>query len=252
MIYQKREKAPALNNAFYYSNQNIYYKSGYGMPNCTAYALGRYAEISGKWLPCRNNAETWFDVAVKNGLRTGKTPQLGAVICWSVGAKGFKDGGDGAGHVAIVEEILSNGNIVCSGSAYKGNTFTYTIYFANKNYEWSNSKTGYKYKFEGFIYQPNFYREPKYLIRTTAQAPLHLSGSQDSKVLTKLPKATCIRYDGVYHVSNGVKWKHVYPVTEGTHKAGWVSDKLVQDVIAIVDVPIDTTYVEKKESEVKE
>ena len=43
MEYKKRLTVPSKNNKYYYSN-NVFYKSGYGMPNCTCYAWGRFLE----------------------------------------------------------------------------------------------------------------------------------------------------------------------------------------------------------------
>ncbi len=43
--FTPRLDAPSYSNDYYYSNKNIYYQYGYGMPNCTAYAYGRAYEI---------------------------------------------------------------------------------------------------------------------------------------------------------------------------------------------------------------
>ena len=110
---------------FHYYSQNPFYQSGYGMPNCTCYAWGRFWEIGdpnddGSNKPVNlptGNGGQWFPQAVSNGFyQTGQTPQLGAVIC-------FSDNNGGAGHVAIVEEIASDGTITCSNSAYQGTFF---------------------------------------------------------------------------------------------------------------------------------
>lgn len=65
MIFLPRTKCPDKNDPLYYSNQNIFHKCGYGLPNCTAYAYGRFKEITGVWLPCRGNAEDWIAEADK-------------------------------------------------------------------------------------------------------------------------------------------------------------------------------------------
>ena len=54
----------------------------------------------------------------------------------------------GAGHVAIVEEIDINGDIVCSNSAYQSTFFYLTYLNASDNYDFSH------FTFEGFIYNP--------------------------------------------------------------------------------------------------
>ena len=38
--FSPRLSAPSLSNKYYYSDLNAFYKYGYGMPNCTAYAYG--------------------------------------------------------------------------------------------------------------------------------------------------------------------------------------------------------------------
>ena len=142
MKYEKRLSCPSKENKYYYED-NVFYQSGYGIPNCTCYAWGRFYELS-KERPklCKKNAENWY--AYEDGYDRGKTPKLGAVIVWSKGVIGKE--ADGAGHVAIVEEIYEDGSILTSNSAYSGTKF-YTKKI-NKNYELNG------YKFEGFIYNP--------------------------------------------------------------------------------------------------
>lgn len=122
MKFTPRKTAPAKNDKHYYSNENIFYACGYSMPNCTAYAWGRLYELTGKRLMSLcGNAEDWFDAAASAGLKTGQTPKLGAIACYRAGKVG--DSSDGAGHVAIVEEIKANGDIVTSNSAWQGTEF---------------------------------------------------------------------------------------------------------------------------------
>ena len=149
--YVKRTTAPSKDNKYYYSD-NIFYQCGYGMPNCTAYAWGRWYELLGtKPKLYTGNAETWYPKGTAyDGYKRGQTPKLGAVACWAKGVAGKAS--DGAGHVAIVEEIYSDGSILTSNSAYKGTNF-YTKKLAK----------GYKvngYTFQGFIYLPIEFTEP--------------------------------------------------------------------------------------------
>ena len=115
------------------------------LPNCTGYAWGRWRELLGEYHNLsRGNAEKWF-LNTSDGYARGQVPKLGAVICWSVGT--IDDGTDGAGHVAIVEQINDDGSIVISQSGWGSPRFwTQTI---NKNYYYGSS-----YKFQGFIYLP--------------------------------------------------------------------------------------------------
>lgn len=140
--FVKRTTAPSTSSKYYYS-ENPFYQSGYGMPNCTAYAWGRFYELS-KQRPrlCTYDAERWYGWA--DGYKRGKLPKLGAVIVWSKGVIG--DDSDGSGHVAIVEQINPDGSIVTSNSAWGGSLF----YMQDIGNDYALSG----YTFLGFIYNP--------------------------------------------------------------------------------------------------
>lgn len=149
--FTPRLTAEGIEGSFYWYSENPFYQAGYGLPNCTCYAWGRFWEISDTTKNGSNkptlptgDAGTWIDSV--SGYQTGQTPQLGAVIVWK------KDGG--AGHVAIVEEIKENGDIVTSNSAWNS-TFFYT-----QNVSKSNGYNLTGYEFQGFIYNPYVYIEP--------------------------------------------------------------------------------------------
>ena len=124
-------------------------KTGYVLPNCVGYAHGRLLEILGakkvNWHLPACNAEDWYVRAQRNGFKVGQTPKLGAVACWRAGVAG--NSSDGAGHVAIVEEIKSNGDIVTSNSAWKGTTFYTKTITKSSGYTYSSNRI-----FQGFIY----------------------------------------------------------------------------------------------------
>lgn len=143
--FTPRTAAPDSTNAYYYAN-NPFYQSGYGLPNCTCYAWGRFYELSGTYpaLSLRD-AENWYGTS--DGYSRGQTPKLGAVICWSCGVVG--DDSDGSGHVAIVEQINSDGSIVTSNSAYGGTLFYTQTLTKESGYTWNAA-----YTFQGFIYNP--------------------------------------------------------------------------------------------------
>lgn len=102
---------------YYFSSRNGYYSSGYGMPNCTAYAWGRVMELGdlnnknitpdgflgngGKWGDSTYLGQTWTK---------GTTPKLGAIAVWTE----YNE----AGHVGVVEQINDDGSYVCSNSGY--------------------------------------------------------------------------------------------------------------------------------------
>lgn len=140
--FVKRTTAPDESNSYYYA-ENPFYQSGYGMPNCTAYAWGRFYELSGSRPTLSlGDAENWYNY--QDGYARGKTPKLGAVIVWAKGAIGTDS--DGSGHVAIVEQINDDGSIVTSNSAWGGSLF----YMQNIGNDYSLSG----YTFQGFIYNP--------------------------------------------------------------------------------------------------
>ena len=74
MEYKKRTTAPSKTSKYYYSTSNPFYSAGYGMPNCTAYAWGRWYELLGK-RPTKlstRNAENWY-VNNDKGIRSIRT-----------------------------------------------------------------------------------------------------------------------------------------------------------------------------------
>lgn len=147
--FTPRLDSEGIEGSFYYYDENPFYQSGYGLPNCTCYAWGRFWEISDPdgtgvnkpSLPLGDGG-SWYDSV--DGYSKGSEPKLGAVICWS-------DDSGGAGHVAIVEKIDSNGDILTSNSAY-GSTFFYTKTILKEDGYNTTGKT-----FQGFIYNPHVY-----------------------------------------------------------------------------------------------
>lgn len=156
MKYEKRLTEPSLDNKYYIHvnygglNSCMHIANGSCLPNCVGYAWGRFYEITGKKPKLsRGNAENWYG-HTSDGYERGKTPKVGAVICWRKGEAGNSK--DGAGHVGIVEEVYSDGSILISNSAYKGKRF-YTKKIGS-NYKLSSS-----YTFQGFIYNPIDFEE---------------------------------------------------------------------------------------------
>jgi surface antigen len=134
--------------------------AGDTLPNCTAYAWGRFYELLGSEPTLSlDNAEYWFLKDGKHGYGNdgysrGTTPALGAIMCWQNGDIGNDPDVDGsdAGHVAVVEQINPDGSIVTSESGWR-----------SASYWWTKTRTkgadgnwdgGTNYKFQGFIYCP--------------------------------------------------------------------------------------------------
>ena len=166
MTFERRRTAPEKDNEFYYSNKNIFYACGYGMPNCTAYAHGRYMEICGEDSKCRGNAGNWLSEAKSRGRKTSSSPALGSIAVWKI--PGTKD----SGHVAVVEGILPNGDIITSNSAYKGTLWYEQIFKKSDGYNWISSITGKKYEFQGFILPPKTVSKKPSSLNKIPQAPL--------------------------------------------------------------------------------
>ena len=138
-----RTTAPTSDNRYYYAD-NPFYKAGYGMPNCTCYAWGRFYELCGeKPRLSLGNPENWYNY--NDGYERGKTPRLGAIALWAKGQVG--NSSDGAGHAAIVEQVNPDGSIVTSNSAWKSTNF-YMKAYDNTYYN------GSAFTFLGFIYNP--------------------------------------------------------------------------------------------------
>ena len=148
----KNDPVPMQGNPYWYSNYNPFYATGeWGLPNCTCYAWGRWGEISGGQtlhLPT-GDAGTWFPTAQRIGYyQTGYKAQLGAIICYS--------DPNGMGHVAVVEQIHSDGSITTSNSGYyrgspsdpQYDRYYFHTYHSPPDY----SRPGYV--FQGFIYNP--------------------------------------------------------------------------------------------------
>lgn len=140
MSYKPRLQVPSINNRYYNSNINPYVSAGYGMfqngGNCTCYAFGRaYENLKSYPKLSTGNAKDFYPK--KDGYARGQKPELGAIACWSGGSRGY-------GHVAVVEEIKSDGTIITSNSGWRSSLF-YT-----KKITPPYNQNGYT--FQGFIY----------------------------------------------------------------------------------------------------
>ena len=126
------------------------------LSNCVGYANGRFNEI-GQYGECKyqfvSNAVSFYDNAPGFGCSVGSTPKLGAIMCWAGGSKG-------AGHVAIVEAILSDTSVQTSESAWGGSAWYTKIRDKGSDGNWDG---GYNYTFRGFIYNPAV---PSYGVQT--------------------------------------------------------------------------------------
>jgi len=119
--------------------------------NCVGYANGRFNEI-GAYGKCKYqlvcNAENFIESAKNQGLKISKKPVLGGIMVWQKGKT--LNGNDGAGHVAVVEKVYSDGSILTSESGWNGWAFK-TVKRTNANGRWGQANG---YKFRGCIINP--------------------------------------------------------------------------------------------------
>lgn len=219
--YTPRLSEPDKNNQYYYSDKNVFYKYGYGMPNCTAYAYGRAYEILKK-APnlCPYNAEEWYDYNKSNKYYSyDKVPKLGAIACWSY------DGG--GGHVAVVEKI-EKGKITFSNSAWSGKNF----YLTTADIDDSNAGGSSWWNFQGYIYignfdsstQPTTDAGDKYstgIYKTQVDDVLNMrSGAGTShSIVASIPNGVSLTVTEIKNSSDGYAWGY----TSYKGKKGWVA-----------------------------
>ena len=121
------------------------------LANCVGYACGRFNEIIGsmKYPSLNCNAENFIERARNTyGLEISPVPTLGGIMVWQKGST--LNGGDGAGHVAIVEKIIDNNTIYTSESGYGSSAF-WNSTRSNNNGRWG---LGSGYTFRGCIVNP--------------------------------------------------------------------------------------------------
>ncbi len=134
--FTKRTTAPSTSDERYYGSGNPYPSKG---ANCTWYAYGRAWEIMGYKPPVwQGNACDWW--YYNDGFERGSEPRLGAMMCWGSST--------GYGHVAIVEDIGSDGKITYSESSYEP-AYTFKLQTMSPS-----SLSGARGNFQGYIYIP--------------------------------------------------------------------------------------------------
>lgn len=127
--------------------------------NCVGYANGRFNEIINDpnlmginlrfryQLTC--NAENFIESAKRQGLKISATPIQGGIMVWQKGRT--LGGGDGAGHVAVVEQVYNDGTILTSESGWASWAFK-TVRRSNNNGRWGQNSA---YRFRGCIINPS-------------------------------------------------------------------------------------------------
>lgn len=180
------------------------------LANCVGYAYGRFNEIGGygycKYLS-PVNAENFIQYA--GGLKVGQTPKLGACMVWRKGAT--LSNSDGAGHVAIVEQVISSTQVVTSESGYNASKPFWTQTRSKGNGNWG---AGSGYTFLGFIYNPAVSDSGTVTVTTT-------SGSTISSTGTTTNKAGTLTVNGLWDKATTTELQKIF----GTPADGIISNQ---------------------------
>lgn len=161
MAFKMRTTRPEAGNKYYITKDAGGYsyaikgsptdKQNNVLSNCVGYAYGRFNEI-GNWGYCKYlspvNAERFMEYN-NTGIPVGQTPKLGACMVWQGGAT--KKGSDGVGHVAIVEKVISDTEVMTSESGWGSKNPFWNATRKKGNGNWG---AGSGYTFLGFIYNP--------------------------------------------------------------------------------------------------
>ena len=160
MTFLMRTTKPKADNKYYIRKENGGYSNaiqGYPkdsecdvLANCVGYAYGRFNEIGGygfcKYL-APVNAKDFMEF--KGSCAVGQSPKTGACMVWRKGSS--FDETDGAGHVAIVEKVISETEVLTSESGYGSQAFWNQIRQKGNDGLWGCDPS---YSFLGFIYNP--------------------------------------------------------------------------------------------------
>ena len=121
--------------------------AGSVLPNCSGFATARFNELLSlgacTFLGNANGGDFMYFAALQ-GLGTGSTPVVGGAMVW-------RNNGDG--HVAIVEQIISPTEIICSESGWDWTSppvWDYRTHYYNGG-RWHGNST---YNYQGCIYPP--------------------------------------------------------------------------------------------------
>ena len=175
--------------------------------NCVGYANGRFNEIIGDpnlngtvkafgyQLVC--NAEDFIESARRQGLTINPTPIEGGIMVWAKGRPGR--GSDGAGHVAVVEEVYADGTILTSESGWNAWAFK-TVRRSNSNGRWGQTSA---YSFRGCVVNPGV-PNPK----VVPVPPLVVDGIGGEATVMAMQRFFGTPVDGI--ISGQIKGLHRY------------------------------------------
>lgn len=129
------------------------------LSNCVGYACGAFNEelnLGYEKYHLNCNAENFIERAIASGLSVISKPVVGSIICWQKGDT--LSGSDGAGHVAIVIEVIDSNTIRTAESGYGSSNPFWITTRKNNNGRWGLNSN---YKLRGFIVNPNYPYNPE-------------------------------------------------------------------------------------------
>ena len=129
------------------------------LSNCVGYACGAFNEelaLGYEKYHLNCNAENFIERAIASGLSVISKPVVGSIICWQKG--NTLSGSDGAGHVAIVIEVIDSNTIRTAESGYGSSKPFWITTRKNNNGRWGLNSN---YKLRGFIVNPNYPYNPE-------------------------------------------------------------------------------------------
>ena len=192
-VFKMRVTKPEAGNKYYITKSNGGYSNAIKgnskyrdadcdvLPNCVGYAYGRFNEIGGygycKYLT-PSNAENFIQYK-NSSLVTGQTPKVGACMVWQKGAT--LDGSDGAGHVAIVEKVISETEVYTSESGWSAKKPFWNQTRKKGSGNWGQNSA---YKFLGFIYNPAV--PDNVVVSGDVQAPISTKPTNSEKLEFKV------------------------------------------------------------------
>lgn len=194
--------------------------SGSVLPNCTGYVHGRFMELANQPYDYDPSILPWGNASTYYGnssLEKGQDPRLGACMVWGVGA----------GHVAIVEEIIDNDTVLTSESDWGSSSAGGTVFVTrtrHRGWNWGYY-SGYSRAFLGFLYHPNIAppeppRPPKYgLTVINGKADLYVEEAGTvTNIYADIPKGYVFNrweINGLGSIENILKPVTVFTFGEG-------------------------------------
>lgn len=163
------------------------------LSNCVGWACGRFNHIYSimkgektmKYRDFHADAGKMYALASKYGLQTGSTPQAGAIMVWAstIGK---------AGHVAVVEKVISSDELMDSESGFSSFKFKYRSRKRGSDGNWGGNS---KYRFLGFVYNPAV--QEYYASHNSVATPNAGNASDNAKAIWKRLKSKGMSETGI-------------------------------------------------------